>query len=118
MKGLYYLRTEASSRAENVSEKVERVALQSDTSTIVYTKHNCPYCQLAKEELKLRGIQYDEINLEEIGKTAREVTGRKGVKTVPQIYLHGEYVGGYDELMELFDRTETEDSEECKACEG
>ena len=103
LKGLYYLRTEASSRAENVSEKVERVALQSDTSTIVYTKHNCPYCQLAKEELKLRGIQYDEINLEEIGKTAREVTGRKGVKTVPQIYLHGEYVGGYDELMELFD---------------
>ena len=35
LKGLYYLRTEAKSRAENVSEKVERVALQSDTSTIV-----------------------------------------------------------------------------------
>ena len=66
LKGLYYLRTEASSRAENVSEKVERVALQSDTSTIVYTKHNCPYCQLAKEELKLRGIQYDEINLKRL----------------------------------------------------
>ena len=95
LKGLYYLRTEAKSRAENVSEKVERVALQSDTSTIVYTKPNCPFCQLAKEELKLRGIPYDEINLEEIGKTAREVTGRKGVKTVPQIYLQGEYVGGY-----------------------
>ena len=56
LKGLYYLRTEAKSRAENVSEKVERVALQSDTSTIVYTKPNCPFCQLAKEELKLRGI--------------------------------------------------------------
>ena len=83
LKGLYYLRTEAKSRAENVSEKVERVALQSDTSTIVYSKPNCPFCQLAKEELKLRGIPYDEINLEEIGKTAREVTGRKGVKTVP-----------------------------------
>ena len=25
---------------------------------------------------------------------------------------------GYEELMELFDKTETEDSEECKACEG
>ena len=87
LKGLYYLRTEAKSRAENVSEKVERVALQSDTSTIVYTKPNCPFCQLAKEELKLR-IPYDEINLEEIGKTAREVTGHKGVKTVPQyIYM-------------------------------
>ena len=118
LKGLYYLRTEAKSRAENVSEKVERVALQSDTSTIVYTKPNCPSCQLAKEELKLRGIPYDEINLEEIGKTAREVTGRKGVKTVPQIYLQGEYVGGYDDLMEVFNKAQAEESEDCKACEG
>ena len=46
------------------------------------------------------------------------MTGRKGVKTVPQIYLQGEYVGGYEELMELFDKTEIEESEDCKACEG
>tara|TARA_A100001234_G_scaffold132673_1_gene116388 strand:+ start:267 stop:2255 length:1989 start_codon:yes stop_codon:yes gene_type:complete len=118
LKGLYYLRTEAKSRAENVSEKVERVALEGDKRTIVYTKDNCPYCQLAKEELKLRGIPYDEINLKEIGKTAAQVTGRK-VKTVPQIYLEGEYIGGYDELISHFDNnTNIEESEDCKACEG
>ena len=38
LKGLYYLRTEAKSRAENVSEKVERVALQDDNRSIVYSK--------------------------------------------------------------------------------
>jgi ribonucleotide reductase alpha subunit len=38
LKGLYYLRTEAKSRAENVSEKVERVALvgDDDNATIIY----------------------------------------------------------------------------------
>ncbi|MEK9960005.1 MAG: glutaredoxin domain-containing protein, partial [Rhodobiaceae bacterium] len=77
LKGLYYLRTEAKSRAENVSEKVERVALQDDTRTIVYSKKNCPFCAMAMEELKLRGIPFDKVDLEEIGKTAAEVTGRK-----------------------------------------
>ena len=119
LKGLYYLRTEAKSRAENVSDKVERVALQDDNRTIIYGKKDCPFCAMAKEELKLRGMTYDYIALQEIGKTAREVTGRRDVKTVPQIYIEGEYVGGYDELMVYLDaQSDIEDSEECKACEG
>ena len=118
LKGLYYLRTESKQRAENVSEKVERVALQGDTRSIVYGKKGCPFCSMAKEELRLRGIPFDYIDLKDIGKTAREVTGRD-VKTVPQIYIEGEYVGGYDELMEYFNRPlETNDDEECRACEG
>ena len=119
LKGLYYLRTESKSRAENISEKVERVALQDDQRTIVYGKANCPYCQLAKDELTLQGIPFDYIDLEEIGKSSSEVTGRK-VKTVPQIYLRGSYIGGYDQLMDYLNsvpQTETE-SDECRACEG
>lgn len=117
LKGLYYLRTEAKQRAENVSEKVERVALSEDTRTIVYGKDDCPFCMKAKEELSLRGIQFDYINLKEIGKTAAEVTGRK-VKTVPQIYVEGKYVGGYDELMAFLNTPLEIESDECRACEG
>ena len=117
LKGLYYLRTEAKSRAENVSEKVERVALMDDNRSIVYSKKNCPFCAMAMEELKLRGIPFDKVDLEEIGKTASEVTGRK-VNTVPQIYIEGEYVGGYDDLMKKLDATNVNQSEECRACEG
>ena len=125
LKGLYYLRTEAKSRAENVSEKVERVALLDDMRTLVYGKNNCPFCAAAKDELEMRGIHYEYISLEEIDKTAAEVTGRK-VKTVPQIYLEGQYIGGYDELMEHLN-TMSEgitcglpplETEECRACEG
>lgn len=119
LKGLYYLRTEAKSRAENVSEKVERVALQDDNRSIVYSKKNCPWCAMAMEELKLRGIVFDKVDLEEIGKTAAEVTGRK-VRTVPQIYIEGNYVGGYEELMSFLNKTNVsmDEGDECKACEG
>lgn len=119
LKGLYYLRTEAKSRAENVSEKVERVALQDDNRTIVYGKKNCPYCQMAKDELTMRGVPFDYLDLEEIGKTASEVTGRR-VGTVPQIYLNGSYIGGYDDLIAYLNNTQTNQDEdsECRACEG
>ena len=118
LKGLYYLRTEAKSRAETVSDKVERIALQEDTRSIVYGKEGCPFCELAKEELTLRGVPFDYIDLKEVGKTAAEVTGRK-VKTVPQIYIAGQYIGGYDDLMAHLNKTVIEDDgEECRACEG
>lgn len=110
LKGLYYLRTESTARAENVSEKVERVALKSDNRSIIYGKDDCPYCQLAKVELTLRNIDYEYISLADINKTASEVTGRD-VYTVPQIYIGGQYIGGYAQLME------TED-DDCLACEG
>ena len=119
LKGLYYLRTEAKSRAETVSDKVERVALEDDNRTIIYGKSNCPWCKMATEELSLRGMVFDYIDLEEIGKTAAEVTGRK-VKTVPQIYVEGRYVGGYEDLMSHLesDYNATESGDECRACEG
>ena len=118
LKGLYYLRTESKQRAEVVGDKVERHVLQEDTRSIIYGRNTCPYCTRAKEELSLRGMPFDFINLDEIGKTAAEVTGRK-VKTVPQIYIEGKYVGGYNELMQFLNTSyKTTESEECRACEG
>jgi ribonucleoside-diphosphate reductase alpha chain len=117
LKGLYYLRTESTSRAENVSEKVERVALQSDTRSIIYGKSDCPWCELAKEELSLRGIPFEYISLTDMGKTAKEVTGRS-VNTVPQVYLQGQYIGGYEDMMKHLDNAAPIETEECLACEG
>jgi len=119
LKGLYYLRTEAKSRAETVSSKVERQALQDDTTNIVYGKQACPFCTKAKEELSIRGIPFEYVDLDEENKTAAEVTGRP-VKTVPQIYLGGQYIGGFDDLMDYFNGVESSsaEGEECRACEG
>lgn len=122
LKGLYYLRTEAASRAETVSDKVERVALMDDNRTIIYGKSSCPWCTKAIEELQLQGVDFDYVDLEVIKKTAAEVTGRKDVTTVPQIYIEGRYIGGYEDLM-LQLKTDislvsVEDDDECRACEG
>ena len=118
LKGLYYLRTEAKQRAETVAEGVERHVLAEDKRTIVYGKDDCPYCMAVKEELNLRGIPYDYVNLVELGKTAAEVTGRK-VNTVPQVYYEGVYVGGYNKLMEHLNQSLTiQSGDECRACEG
>ncbi len=121
LKGLYYLRTEAASRAETVSDKVERVALEDDNRTIIYGKSNCPWCTKAIEELQLQGVDFDYVDLEVIKKTAAEVTGRKDVTTVPQIYIEGRYIGGYEDLMLQLKTDITlavDDGDECRACEG
>lgn len=118
LKGLYYLRTEAKSRAETVADKVERIALEDYKGTVIYGKDDCPFCEMAKEELSMRGIDFEFIDLKQINKTAAEVTGRE-VKTVPQIYYNGMYVGGYEELMIFLEAdVELEEGDECRACEG
>ena len=118
LKGLYYLRTESKQRAENISTKVERVALEEVKETVIYGKTNCPYCVAAKKLLDSKGISYNYVDLEELGKTAAEVTGRPNVRTVPQIYLEGKYIGGFDDLKKVLTTPVTEESNECRACEG
>jgi glutaredoxin 3 len=68
----------------------------------IYTTLVCPYCMAAKRLLGARQIPYEEIDV--TGDTAKrawlvEVTG--GRKTVPQIFIRGQSIGGYDELAAL-----------------
>ena len=119
LKGLYYLRTEATARAENVSKKVESNKLIEEKRTIVYGKDNCPHCANAKGLLAFNNIEYEYIDIEVEGKTAAEITGRPDVRTVPQIYLKGEYIGGFTELSNhLQNQITNTESDECLACEG
>jgi glutaredoxin 3 len=68
----------------------------------IYTTRICPYCIAAKRLLSAREIAYDEVDV--TGDEAKrawlvEVTG--GRKTVPQIFIRGQAIGGYDELNQL-----------------
>jgi glutaredoxin 3 len=66
----------------------------------VYTKTICPYCTSAKMWLKNKGYSYEEINLDDDSarQTFYESVGN-GVRTVPQIFVDGERIGGYTELL-------------------
>jgi glutaredoxin 3 len=66
---------------------------------IMYTKNNCPYCVQAKAMLNMRGITFDEVNIEQVP-SAREFLIAEGHRTVPQIYQNGKLLveGGYQGL--------------------
>jgi ribonucleoside-diphosphate reductase alpha chain len=117
LKGLYYLRTEAKQRAENVSEKVKEDKLIEIKETIIYGKPNCPQCTMAKSLLDSRGIEFEYVDITTTGKTAAEITGRPDVRSLPQVYLNGVYIGGFNELYKELTEVVQEDNE-CKACEG
>ncbi|ABV93618.1 putative glutaredoxin 3 [Dinoroseobacter shibae DFL 12 = DSM 16493] len=78
------------------------------TRTItLYTKDYCPYCKAAKALLHRKGARFT--NHEITGKPAlrAEMIQRAGgLRTVPQIFIGGVHVGGYDALTRLDARGE------------
>ena len=68
----------------------------------VYSKTVCPYCVNAKNFLKARGIDFQEVNIEE-DEAARDFLRNAGHRTVPQIYRDGEVFveGGWMGLSKL-----------------
>jgi glutaredoxin len=75
------------------------------SATIVWSKDNCPYCVKAKQMLESKGIRYEERNIS-TGPWTREqlLEAVPNAKTVPQIILHGVYVGGSDALENYFEQ--------------
>ncbi|MEK7845318.1 MAG: glutaredoxin 3 [Pseudomonadota bacterium] len=69
---------------------------------IMYTTGFCPYCKMAENLLRSKGIQDIEkirIDLEPVQRT--EMMDKTGRRTVPQIYIGERHVGGYDDLTQL-----------------
>ncbi|MCA0209953.1 MAG: glutaredoxin 3 [Proteobacteria bacterium] len=68
----------------------------------VFTKFFCPYCTRAKALLDRKGVEYQEIDLttDRAGFDAM-VARAGGARTVPQIFIDGQHVGGSDDLAAL-----------------
>tara|TARA_B100001750_G_C15089747_1_gene390077 strand:+ start:260 stop:508 length:249 start_codon:yes stop_codon:yes gene_type:complete len=67
----------------------------------IYSTTWCPSCVLAKKFFNEINIEYEEINIEEINMSRQELSNLTGGSTVPQIIIHGESIGGYDNLIKL-----------------
>ncbi|AJR09124.1 glutaredoxin [Photobacterium gaetbulicola] len=76
---------------------------------LVITQPNCPYCVKAKAILDERGTEYTTLVLgADLAKTMmvdfiEQQTGNQ-VRTVPQIILDGQYIGGHDDLVAFLAR--------------
>jgi glutaredoxin 3 len=68
----------------------------------IYTTEYCPYCIRAKALLRDKGISFEEIDVggdPDLRATMVERAG--GRRTVPEIFINGRIIGGYNELSAL-----------------
>ncbi len=68
----------------------------------VYSTTFCPYCVRAKQLLERKGVAYKEVNLSNEAPEVRvELMQRTKHRTVPQIFIKDQFIGGFDQLYAL-----------------
>jgi glutaredoxin 3 len=67
-------------------------------SAIVWSKYNCPYCDQAKALLTQKGIKYEERKIGDGYSKEELLEAVPNARTVPQIFLDGNLIGGFTEL--------------------
>jgi len=64
----------------------------------IYGKPQCPFCDKAKALCEMRGLAYEYKSLGTDYTKEELLENFPGARTVPQIKIHGENIGGYDQL--------------------
>ena len=75
----------------------------------IYTSNWCSYCVAAKIFFNEHNIEYKEINIEEENISRKDLLELSGGYTVPQIVINSKCIGGYDQLMELYQKNQLKD---------
>jgi glutaredoxin 3 len=71
------------------------------TKAIVWSKNNCPFCVQAKNLLKLKNIEFEERNISAETWTKEQLLEAvPTARTLPQIFLDDNYIGGFTELRQ------------------
>ena len=81
----------ATNHANGIMAKVE-----------IYTSIMCPYCSRAVWLLQSKNISFEQIDVSISGALRQTMRSRAGgLKSVPQIFIDDEHIGGCDDLMAL-----------------
>ncbi len=68
----------------------------------IYTTRSCPYCHAAKALLARKGVQFEETDVGADPNLRMAMIQRAGGRrTVPQIFIGGQHVGGSDDIYAL-----------------
>lgn len=70
---------------------------------IVWSKNNCPFCDQAKNLLKMKGIEIEERNINAGYDREDLLAAVPHARTVPQIFLDDKLIGGFTELKKHFE---------------
>ncbi|MFQ3324921.1 MAG: glutaredoxin 3 [Chitinophagales bacterium] len=71
------------------------------SAVIMYTTPYCPYCMRAKDLFNSKGIAYEDIDVAAKPELRSEMMERSGQRTVPQIWINEQHVGGFTDLYAL-----------------
>jgi len=68
----------------------------------------CPYCDMAKSLLKNKGVAFEERMIGADWTREQLLEEIPQARTVPQIILNGEYIGGYDQLKAHYNKQDNQ----------
>ena len=68
---------------------------------LIYSTSWCQPCKLAKKLLQERGLDFQEIDIEEKGWSREDLFDITGGRTVPQVVINDYTIGGYDDLVKF-----------------
>ncbi len=69
---------------------------------VMYSTAVCPYCIRAEQLLKARGVEtIEKVRIDQDPAQRDAMIQRTGRRTVPQIFIGEQHVGGYDDLAAL-----------------
>ncbi|MDA9997368.1 glutaredoxin [Gammaproteobacteria bacterium] len=66
----------------------------------IYSKSNCSYCVMAKNYFESKGIDYTLHDAEDIVVFKQLLVRNPAARTMPQIFINDELIGGYTDLLE------------------
>lgn len=72
----------------------------------VYTKDYCPFCIKAKQLLTSLGVEFTEVDVTRDADTLQNIMKVSGMRTVPQIFVDEDCLGGYSDIEVLHQRGE------------
>lgn len=67
----------------------------------IYSTPTCPYCIQARNLLRRKKVRFEEVDVANDAEKRAWLRATTGRHTVPQIFIGGHPVGGYDDLAEL-----------------
>jgi glutaredoxin 3 len=75
---------------------MEEKAQKKGAKVKVYSTPTCPYCYMAKDFLKEKGVEFEDINVAQDHAAAREMMEKSGQMGVPVIEIDGKMIVGFD----------------------
>lgn len=67
----------------------------------MYATAFCPYCVRARRLLQQKGVEFEEIRVDQNREEMRSMIQRSHRTTVPQIFIDERHIGGYDDMAAL-----------------